>query len=1036
MTVPVHDTSCGPNRRRLARRLGARVIAVVALALSAERAPAQPAADDRPRFDGRIALPQNTAFDVIQDHQAFLWVGTNDGLARYDGHSFAAFRHRPGDAGSLSHNTVRRVQEDRAGRLWVRTEAGLDRYDRLDNRFHHYPVQAQQLFEDAHGLIVASHDALHHYDATVDRFTAQLAFPLAAESRSPSADDPVWGLRRSRNGSTWLTTANGHLFGVTPSGAVRHLRLPWREAIIIHEDPDGRLWIGHDRGLAVVDPEGLAIVPHHPFDRVGGSVFAFGQGRGDEVWFGGATLYRSDARGTRVTAIEVGDDPLATPIRTILVDREGLIWLATPRGLRFHNPYAKRWLHAGTAPAGWAAPAGTTVMAVTPGTGGQLWVGSLDGGVEQVTAAGAPSTHVQPPFRSTGACPDQVWALMTDSRDRVWAGSAHGLCVVEANRARQVRLTPASAEDPVVFALRQDHTGGIWVGTTGGLFRLDPVTLAVRHLDPIKGGNVEGLLVAADGAVWAGTSRSDMYRIDPGSLDVVHYPPSASLEFRGSEGFWTIAEVGDGRFWLGSDRGLFLFDPAARSIAAIDDRYGVPVAPIYAILTGERGGLWLSTRNGLLRHDNPLRAGSEIARTRRYTTDDGLPFDEFNRRAAASGPDGWLTFGGMGGIVSFHPAGFRDNPHPPPVHVVDVERTRIDGPPEPARPAGNVVTMAVGDAGLVLHLSAPTFASAHREQLLYRMDGVDADWIPASSDRRARYPALAPGRHTFRMRAANADGVWNLEALPLTVVVPTPWWAAWWFRLSAGLLIAVSLVTGMRWILTRPLRRRVRALELEQRLRTERERISRDLHDNVGSQVATLLAAIELAGLRAGKGELGPLQGVLADLREDARRTIGQLRETVWSLRHDHISLRDLLGQVQDDLRNRQRALEAPQLKCAAHGDMSIELGSEQALHLFRITQEAITNAIRHARATVVDVEIVYGGDAGVRVTVRDDGVFQEPAAGHHGSGLASMRSRAGDIGARFSVDGTARGTTIEVVLPPAAMTVPGSGDCDRQGTR
>ncbi len=1006
--------------RRYRRR--ASCLAPLALALGLLPAPsarvhAQVRTPDSVRFDVRVGLPQNTAFDVIQDHRAFLWVGTNDGLARYDGRTFEVFRHRQDDPASLSHNTVRRLFEDRRRRLWIRTEAGLDRYDPRDDTFHHYPLQAQQVFEDESGLIVASHSGLHRYDESSDQFETVAAFPFAGDIGSPSASNPVWGLRRSRSGTTWLTTQQGDLLGLFADGSTRQLRLPGRPATLLHEDADGRLWVGHDTGIALVDPAGPHVIPHEPFRNVRGSVFAFARGQDDEVWFGGTSLYRSNARGTEVAAIDSGDEPLATPIRSILVDREGLVWLATPRGLRFHSAYAKRWVHAGKSASDGATLNGEVVMALARQSQGRLWVGTLDGGIDHAPGDDADGVVNDRRSAAGAGCPDQVWALLPDSHRRLWVGSGHGLCVEENGTQRRVRL---AATEPVVFTLLDDRAGGIWAGTTVGLFRVDSRTLAVRRLTGVGGGNVEGLFAAADGAVWAGTTPSDLYRIDPATLEIRHFPLQASGEFRGSEGFWTFADAGDGRLWLGSDRGLFLFDPVSGTLDAFDERRGVPMAPVYAILRDARGSLWLSTRNGLLRHDNPLAATGSPALVRHYTTDDGLPFAEFNRRAAVAGAGGWLAFGGMGGVVTFRPEEFRDNPHAPPVHILGVERVRRDGPPVTARPIDGVVRLAVGDAGFVVRFTAPSFADAHREQLRYRMDDVDPDWVTASSDRLARYPALRPGRHTFRVRAANGDGAWNLEGATLTVLVPAPWWATWWFRAGAGITGLAALVAALRWWLTRPLRRRVRALELDQRVRAERERISRDLHDNVGAQVATLLASIELAGLRAGRGETGPLQHVLSGLRDEARRTIAQLRETVWSLRQEHISLRDLVGQVQDDLRNRQRAMTQPLLTCESAGDPSIELGSEKALHLFRIVQESVTNAIRHAGASTVRVAIA-SDSAGTRVSIHDDGVFRAPPEDHQGSGLAGMRSRADEMGATLHCRGTAHGTTIEVVLPAAS---------------
>jgi len=1013
------------------------VMAMASLPASAAWSAAPPSLWERVDLesrDGHDGLSNSTAFDLIQDHSGYLWIGGNDGLVRYDGSAAAIFRHLPDDATSLSNNTVRRLLEDRDQRLWVRTAVGLDRYQSSSNQFRHYPIQAQQLLEDRFGLLVASHTGLHRYDPVADAFQTLTPFPLAGQD-SPSPSDPVWGLFQSRAGVIWLSTQAGHLFWWSPGGTVRHRRLPWRGLVILHEDPKGRLWIGHDSGIAVIDPidpsdpSDPRIIDHEPFRRLDGAIITARHDLGDGVWLGGTGLYRTDDRGTSVTPIGIGNDPLALPIRSILVDREGLTWLATPHGLRFHSPYAKRWLHIGgaaTNPGAAMTLGGDAVMAVARGPEHQLWLGTLDGGVDGVSYDTDDNVVVA---RQSAApempCPDQVWALLRDTVERLWVGSGHGLCVNVAGHQRRISLAQAAttAAEPTVFALQQDATGALWVGTSGGLFRVDHQTLIGRRFDAIDSGRsgtgtIAGLLVSADGWVWVATAGGDVYRIDPTTLGVHFFALGDSPKFRGSEGFWALADVGDGRLWLGSDRGLFLFDPTSGSLAALADDHGMLTVAVYAILRDERGSLWLSTRNGLLRHDNPLSVSPGAAWIRHYTSDDGLPFDEFNRRAAVAGPDGWLTFGGMAGIVRFRPSEFRDNPHAPSVLVTAIERYRFDGPPQRRQPVDGVASLAVADAGFAVHFTALTYVDARRAQLFYKMEGIDSDWVLANTDRRARYPALGPGRYAFHVRAANADGVWNRQGATVSILVPTPWWATSWFRLGLGLIGLGALVATLHRIATGSLRRRVSALELDQRVRAERERISRDLHDNVGAQVSTLLAAVELVGMKASRGDLVHLQSDLADLHDDAQHTLSQLRETVSSLRQERICLRDLIGQVQDDLHSRQRVLPKPMLRCRAAGDLSITLGSVQARHLFRVIQEAVSNAIRHANATEVLVVVRSDAETGVLVSICDDGVFQPAALDHDGYGLTSMRSRVAEIGARLSLQGTANGTTIEVVLP------------------
>jgi signal transduction histidine kinase len=198
----------------------------------------------------------------------------------------------------------------------------------------------------------------------------------------------------------------------------------------------------------------------------------------------------------------------------------------------------------------------------------------------------------------------------------------------------------------------------------------------------------------------------------------------------------------------------------------------------------------------------------------------------------------------------------------------------------------------------------------------------------------------------------------------------------------------------------------------------ERNRISRDLHDNVGSQVSTILAGIELIQLSAGDTER--VDGYLAALRSDAERTMAELRDTVWSLHHDQVTLRGLLERIEDHLVARRRYLVRPVLSLAAQGPLDRVISSAQALHLFRVVQEGVNNAIRHSGASTVTVEMNAETEM-VRLTIGDDGVFQAPADGHGGVGIEGMRFRAAEVGGTFALRAGAFGGTVVQVSVPLA---------------
>lgn len=982
------------------------------------------------QLDSRHGLSHNSVFVTMQDHQGFLWIGTNDGLNRYDGHRFLTFRHDPADSTSLSNNTVRRVWEDRRRTLWIRTEAGLDRLDRATRRFRHYPIQVVSLLEEHNGsILVAGSQGIYRYDVPADSFQRVVAFPLEISTRSPSDADPVWGFIKDRQGRLWVSTQEGRVFAVERNGSVQQLQSPWRYTMLHWEDDTGQLLIGHQQGVGTLDPRSRSFAPVPGTDAIRGRVISAYREPSGSVWFGGDELHRLDpahANATRIPLDSGTARPLQVPIWTVMKDREGALWLSTPSGIRFSDPYAKSFNHHQHDARDSNSLSADPVMALTVDGAGALWAGTVSAGLNRIDLN---TRDVQRMARRPGSpgfsCGDQVWALTALPDGEIWAGTDRGVCVLEAKSGRSsIRRLPSGIGgiQPLVFALIRDGLGNVWAGTTMGLFQIDPSSGTVREFKRVfedRPGlvRIESLALDSDGAIWAGTSWSDLYRIAPSTGQITHFPVGNSGTLRGSEGFWEIEPRNDGHLWIASDRGLFLFSPADGTLQSIGRAAGAPGGPVYAIVTDKAGALWLSTADGIYRYPRPQQFADRLGDVRHYTATDGLPFSEFNRRAALLSPSGHLVFGGMGGIVHFDPATIRDNPHPPPVVFTAIERSRMDGPVAIEPFAIDSIAAAWDDTGIAFEFSALAFTNPTSARYRYRLEGVDPDWVTAGSERRARYPSLKPGSYTFRVRAANADGVSDSAGASLAIVVLPPWWATTWFRALFGLFSASILVGAVRYSATRKLHRRVRELEMEQQVHRERNRISRDLHDNVGSQVSTILAGIELVQMSSGAGDAPRLDGYLKALREDAERTMSELRETVWSLHHDRVSLSALVERIQEYLSARRRYLDRPTLTCVVDGDSTRELSSAHALHLYRIVQEAVSNAIRHAGGSTVTVTVNAVADH-VRIAIHDDGTFRPPLEGHRGLGMDGMRSRAAEIGGTFTCEPSQQtGTLVTVEL-------------------
>ncbi|MEM6645860.1 MAG: histidine kinase [Bacteroidota bacterium] len=303
----------------------------------------------------------------------------------------------------------------------------------------------------------------------------------------------------------------------------------------------------------------------------------------------------------------------------------------------------------------------------------------------------------------------------------------------------------------------------------------------------------------------------------------------------------------------------------------------------------------------------------------------------------------------------------------------------------------------------------------------FRLVGSSDEWSAWTDETQKDYTNLPPGGYAFEVRARNRAGVVSAPASFAFAVAPR-WYQTWWMRLLYA-LVAIGIVAAVtRYIAQLRLKRRLRQLEAAHRVQQERERISSDLHDHVGAQLSNIISAVELVHLSAEHGDADKMMRYLDGLDEDARGTMARLRETIWALHKDETSIAAFAEQVRKFARERVRyteglhaevTLDAPQ--AAQH----VMLRPTQALQLFRIAQEAISNAVKHAEADTLHVRLAYAADGQLAMKIQDDGAFKGPSTAlNEGYGMQTMRDRAAQINANLTVSGSARGTEVAVQMP------------------
>ena len=871
---------------------------ILALALAAA-APVQ-ALEDAPRFQritARAGLSQGVVNDILQDREGFVWLATQDGLNRYDGHRIRVFQNDPGDPGSIGGNCVWCLAEDSDGRLWYGTEgAGFGYFDPARERFVNFrwdprapasldAYEVQDLAIDHQGLvwIATSQHGLLRFDPADSSLTA---WTHAEDDSTTLASDEVWCLAQDPDGTLWAGTGAG-LCRVDPdSGRVQ----TW-----VHDDQDdgslvndtvyrlyvdrgGRLWIGTVGGLDVRDPAGgtfrhFVHDPDDPHSLARSSIGGMAEDPSGLLWVasmsGGLNLLDPETGRCR----HIRHDPLVPTslssdrINRLTVDRSGMLWVASQNGASLLDMNAKRFLHVrpGRPQEGHLSEA--TVWTVCEDRFGEVWVGTDRGLNRIVPGVDTVRVYYQDKDDSTSVCADAFSSVYEDSHGRLWTASDRGgLGWYDREHDRFVNYAagpdaPSGLRHARIFGLSEDSQGTIWLATMGGLHHYDRASdTFVQHLPPGVSGREAALrAVFADsrGRIWVGTWGERLQRFDPatGEFRTWQHDP-ADPHSPTSNVVICFAEDRRGDVWIGTTNGLNRYDEQSGGFERFGVRNGLPNATIYGILEDDGGRLWISTNMGLSRF-SPATGSFD-----NYDISDGLQDNEFNSQACRRGPSGRMYFGGINGLTVFRPDEIHNSRNRPRVAITDLQLANRsvrpgevhDGRVILERPVHltEAVTLGHQENVLTLEFTALDYAAPGAIHYAYRLDGFDDDWHEVGDRHHAIYTNLPPGDYNFRARATNHDGIWSPFEARLAIVVEPPYWQTAWFRVVVALAV-VGLVAGVHESRTRFIRRRNRELQRHVALRTadleqeiaERRRAEAELRQAKEEAVAATRAKSE-----------------------------------------------------------------------------------------------------------------------------------------------------------------------------------------------
>jgi PAS domain S-box-containing protein len=803
-------------------------------------------------------LSQNAGLAIFQDSKGYLWIGSQDGLNRYDGFNFKIYKHDPEDPSSISHNSILAITEDKDGYLWIGTwGGGLNRFDPITETFvsyHSDPNESSSLSSDTVTSI--------KQDSSGVLWVGTLA---GLDRHDPSTN----GFDHFKNNPTEPNSLSGDAISV------------------IFEDSNHQLWIG--TGVNGVEGSGL--------NRLDPST-------------GKVVRYQHDETDSQSLA--------SNNIASIYEAPDGTLWIATGgfslhgNGLDQFDPRTGTVRHFSNDPEVADSLSTNDLMALWGDSNGMLWIGTWTNGLNlmDLSKPGHFLHYQNDPFFSESLSGNEVWSLYKDRSGILWIGTSHSGINKLASNSGQFSLYRNNPSDPASLgtnatgAFSEDKHGNIWIATWGaGLERFDPLTGQFEHFrhepndpDSLSDDLFMDVYVDAYDTVWAGTLGKGLNRLTPTTGRVLHYfHDPENPDSLADDNIAAIISDKKGGLWMGTFGGLSHYDPHTniftnysndpdnpssldenkvvslhldikRNVLWIgtwggglnqldlndpvhadpklatfinyhnnpDDLSSISEDSVWAIHETADGYMWLGTQLGLNRFDpntktfkhyteknglpnnvvlgiledddgklwlttnNGLSQFDPRAETFiTYDASDGLQSNEFNSNAYFRAHNGMMYIGGINGFNLFDPENVKPNPVAPQVAMTGFEV--FNEPMKVDLSGREPIQLSYKQDFISFEFAAFDFQAPQKNQYAYKLEGFDKDWVLAGNRRFATYTNVPGGQYVFRVKASNSDGVWNEKGVAVPIFITPPVWQTWWFIGSLIIILGALVASGFRW---------------------------------------------------------------------------------------------------------------------------------------------------------------------------------------------------------------------------------------------
>ena len=872
----------------------------------------------------RNGLSQNTVNAILQDRKGFMWLGTKDGLNRYDGLSFRKFKHDAANPRSIGNCFITSLYEDFNGNIWVGTDAGVYIYYPEKEAFEEFDCQSLEktriersvsmIAGDKQGRVWIAVEAqgMFCYDT---RQKLLRNYPLSEISSN------IKCFTFDSGGTLWLGFygdglyySKDNLATVHPYGSPEDGKREFEGGVItkIVQGNYNCLYIGSVKeGVSELNLTSGQVRNLLAIDESGESIFCRDllPYSDNELWIGtesGIYIYNLRTaqfihlRASLYDSYSLSDNA----IYALYKDREEGLWIGSYFGgvdyyPRQYTYFAKYYpkniansLH------------GKRVREFCRADDGTLWIGTEDGGLNHFNPKTKEFHFFEPSAGFTN-----IHGLCMDG-SHLWVGTfSKGLRVIDTRTGVVLRTyteghTPHSLNDNSIFSICRTSAGEIYLGTLFGLLRYNRTQDSFDCIPELNGKFVYDIKEDSYGNLWLATYANGAYCYDVSARRWKNYVFDAederSLPY---DKVLSVFEDSYRQIWLTTQGGGFcLFHPDTETFTRYGLKDGLPNDVVYQIVEDDDRFLWLTTNNGLVRFD-PKTMEMKV-----FSTANGLPTNQFNYRSGFKDEAGNIYLGSINGFVAFDPRTFAENRQVPAVAITDfllfnkeVSVGETDSPLKSSITFSDKVVLTADQNSFSFRIAALSYQAPRMNKLMYKLEGFDEGWLTIGESPLVTYSNLGYGDYVFKVKASNSDGVWNEQKTSLHLSILPPFYLSGWAYCFYVLFFMGCLVCVIFYFKRRNYRKQHRQMEmLEQEKEREVYHAKIDFFTNVAHEIRTPLTLIK-----------GPLENIILKKEVDS-----ETKEDLYIMKQNTERLLNLTNQLLDFRKTETRGFRLNFTEC------------------------------------------------------------------------------------------------------------------------